>query len=230
MIAAVESLGRRLDDFVERERLFTRDASHELRTPIAVFKGSLDLLERKNSLSEADAKILQRMRRSVEGMETLVETLLMLAREDGFGEQPDSFDAAALVQKQVDALQPLAENTNNVLTVHCDSAIISSTHPRVIEILTSNLISNALQFTSNGQVSVSINNKQLAVADTGIGMDEDTQARMFQPFFRGNPEVNGGYGLGLAIVRRLVDRCGWQLQVSSARNEGTTITILFSSQ
>ncbi|MEM9620377.1 MAG: HAMP domain-containing sensor histidine kinase [Pseudomonadota bacterium] len=230
MIAAVESLGRRLDEFVERERLFTRDASHELRTPIAVFKGSLDLLERRQSLSDADGKILHRMRRSVEGMETLVETLLMLAREDGFVEPANAFDATALVQKQVEALQPLAENTNNTLSMTSDAKVIANGHPRVIEILTSNLISNALQFTQDGRVDVHITEKELAVTDTGIGMDEDTQARMFQPFFRGDPQMaNGGYGLGLAIVRRLVDRCGWQLEVVSAKGRGTTIKVLFGA-
>ena len=69
-----------MDTFIERERIFTRDASHELRTPIAVFKGSLDLLQRKSDRSEDDEKAFARMRRTVEDMEGLIETLLLLAR------------------------------------------------------------------------------------------------------------------------------------------------------
>ncbi len=236
MIAAVESLGQRLDNFVERERLFTRDASHELRTPIAVFKGSLDLLERRqqmsaNPLSDGDEKILLRMRRSVEGMETLVETLLLLAREDGITSTGED-NIAPLVRAQVDALQPLAEQSNNTLTVSATGPV-ANTHPRVIEILTTNLVSNALQFTRDGSVSVDLSNRQLSVTDSGPGMDQETQARMFQPFFRGPQQAPSrqeqGYGLGLAIVKRLVEQCGWHLEVQSELNKGTCITVLFDA-
>ncbi len=241
MIAAVESLGERLDEFVERERLFTRDASHELRTPIAVFKGSLDLLERKHALSAADQAVLTRMRRSANGMETLVETLLMLARENSFNEPAEDCDIAALVQAQLEALQPLADQGNNTLTMNTaaaepGSALASGsahavTYPKVIEILTTNLVSNALQFTQGGTVEVNVTSGSLEVRDTGVGMDADTQARMFQPFFRGDPTVsNGGYGLGLAIVRRLVERCGWSLQVESEPGVGTSIRVVFSNR
>lgn len=88
MIDAIDSFAERLDTFIERERIFTRDASHELRTPIAVFKGSLDLLQRKTDRSDDDLKAFARMRRTVEDMEGLIETLLLLAR----GEEVERID------------------------------------------------------------------------------------------------------------------------------------------
>ena len=82
MIQAVEQFTGRLDAAIERERVFTRDAGHELRTPVAVFKGSLDLLEQRADRPEFEQAALKRMRRTVVDMERLLETLLLLAREE----------------------------------------------------------------------------------------------------------------------------------------------------
>ncbi|TNF86612.1 MAG: hypothetical protein EP301_08330, partial [Gammaproteobacteria bacterium] len=82
MIIAVEQFTERLNAAIERERIFTRDAGHELRTPVAVFKGSLDLMEQNRDRPKHDAQALARMRKTVEDMEVLLETLLLLAREE----------------------------------------------------------------------------------------------------------------------------------------------------
>ena len=82
MVEALQAFSFRLEQFIERERTFTRDAGHELRTPIAVLKGSLDILETNKQRSDTDLQALQRMRRVLSDMETLLETLLMLAREE----------------------------------------------------------------------------------------------------------------------------------------------------
>ena len=82
MVDALDRFTSRLDAAIERERLFTRDAGHELRTPLAVFKGSLDLLERDSNRPTHDRRALARMRRTADGMESLLETLLTLAHEE----------------------------------------------------------------------------------------------------------------------------------------------------
>ena len=82
MMDALERFAERLTAAIERERVFTRDAGHELRTPLAVFKGSLDLLERNDRRPAHDREALARMRRTADGMESLLETLLLLARKE----------------------------------------------------------------------------------------------------------------------------------------------------
>lgn len=82
MVRALQHFTSRLDAAIERERVFTRDAGHELRTPVAVFKGTLDLLEKDTRRSRQDLQALARMRKTVTDMESLLETLLLLARGD----------------------------------------------------------------------------------------------------------------------------------------------------
>ena len=115
MIDAIDSFAERLDTFIERERIFTRDASHELRTPIAVFKGSLDLLQRKSDRSEDDEKAFARMRRTVEDMEGLIETLLLLARGEEVERIHEIRCLNDLVPGFVEQLVPMAADRGGCL-------------------------------------------------------------------------------------------------------------------
>ncbi|MEC7076737.1 MAG: HAMP domain-containing sensor histidine kinase, partial [Pseudomonadota bacterium] len=108
MIDAIDSFTERLDTFIERERIFTRDASHELRTPIAVFKGSLDLLQRQSERPQEDARALARMRRTVEDMEGLIQTLLLLARGEEVEQPGVRLRLNDLVPELIDQVTPLA--------------------------------------------------------------------------------------------------------------------------
>ena len=108
MIDAIDNFTERLDAYIERERIFTRDASHELRTPIAVFKGSLDLLQRQSERPEEDLRALARMRRTVEDMEGLIQTLLLLARGEELQQPGVRVRLNDLIPDLIDQVAPLA--------------------------------------------------------------------------------------------------------------------------
>jgi signal transduction histidine kinase len=229
MIEAVEHFATRLNAFIERERVFTRDASHELRTPLAVFKGSLDLLERDGDRRQGDLDALRRMRRTVEEMEGLISTLLLLAREESHALPTSEVVVNEIAAEQVDQLRPMASRNGNVIGL-TENALLSVEAPaEVIRIIVSNLLRNAISYTRDGKIEIVIGVGSLTVRDTGIGMSEEELEHVFEPFFRADNgrSLSRGHGLGLPIVRRLVAEHGWELRVRSRLEAGTQLEIVF---
>ena len=100
---------------------------------------------------------------------------------------------------------------------------------KVLEIVLSNLIRNALTYTHNGAVTVTVTANSVRVSDTGIGMSAEELQNAFEPFFRAEPSrsVTKGHGLGLSIVRRLSRQFGWTVLTASQPNEGTSVEVQF---
>ncbi len=230
MLETLEAFSARLEQFIERERTFTRDASHELRTPIAVLKGSLDIFEQMDlALTERQVMVQQRMRRAVTEMETLLETLLLLAREE------DVFIAAdapltsvnQVVAEEIELLAELAEKNRNRIVLQEDGEALCRAKPRVLGIIVSNLLRNALTYTQDGKVIVRVTTDEVLVRDTGVGISEDDQEKVFNAFYRGenSRHAASGQGLGLALVRRLSQQLEWPVKVHSTLGEGTEFRV-----
>ena len=229
MIDSIDSFAERLDTFIERERIFTRDASHELRTPIAVFKGSLDLLQRKSDRSEDDVKAFARMRRTVDDMEGLIETLLLLARGEEVERIHEIRCLNELIPGYVEQLAPMAAERGLDLSIDEQAQLWVKAPSRVIQIILTNLLRNAINYTQQGSVIVRIRKNTISVIDTGIGMSPEELQHAFEPFYRGERSraSSMGHGLGLSIVRRLVHQFDWPIHVQSNVGKGTEVTIEF---
>jgi signal transduction histidine kinase len=229
MIDAIDSFAERLDTFIERERIFTRDASHELRTPIAVFKGSLDLLQRKTDRSDDDIKAFARMRRTVDDMEGLIETLLLLARGEEVERIHEIRCLNELIPSFVEQVAPMAEQRGLELSIDEQAQLWVKSPSRVVQIVLINLLRNAINYTQQGSVIVRISKNSVSVIDTGIGMSPEELQHAFEPFYRGERSraSSMGHGLGLSIVRRLVHQFDWPIRVQSNVGKGTEVTIEF---
>ena len=230
MIDAIDNFTERLDTYIERERIFTRDASHELRTPIAVFKGSLDLLQRQSERPEEDLRALARMRRTVEDMEGLIQTLLLLARGEELQQPGVRVRLNDLIPDLIDQVAPLATDRGIKLVLVESAELWVQAPDRVVQILLINLLRNGISYTPEGQVQVEIQNKAVTVKDTGIGMTSSELSQAFEPFYRSERGRSNspGHGLGLSIVRRLVHQFEWKISVQSNVGEGTEVTINFA--
>ncbi len=227
MIDAVKQFSSRLATFVERERIFTRDAGHELRTPVAVFKGNLDLLEQNPHRPAAEQKALQRMRRTVDDMELLLETLLLLAREDAVRMPAADISVNEAVAAQLELFSPMAERAGNRVSLHEDARLTVRAPPKVVEIVVGNLVRNAINYTRNGTVEVRITDNSVIVRDSGVGMSVEQLEQAFEPFYRADDSraLTRGHGLGLAIVKRLCHQFGWAISAHSTPAEGTRIEV-----
>ncbi len=222
----LEQAMKRVEAFVEREQQFSRYASHELRTPVTIIKGAVVLLKRKLSGEEDPAwRPLMRIERSVTNMENIIETLLWLSREDMPIDQKQSFPLVPIVQETIEQNRYLIGNKP------IDIEIISEAEPQLalptsfFQIALTNLIRNAIQHTPSGKISVVIKADRVLVTDTGAGMITDDLKHTPGQHFTG--ETNEGFGLGLSIVQRLCNRFGWELNIESETDHGTTVELIF---
>jgi signal transduction histidine kinase len=224
LVKALDQFTHRLELFIDRERLFTRDASHELRTPIAVLRSAMELLERRYEVEED--KTIRRIYRTLYDMEALIETLLLLARE-----QEDSLPSSRvivnqLISEEVETLRLLFQDKAIAVQVEEDSELVLQAPARVLQILIGNLLRNAFNYTPRGTIAIRIWDQGFAVKDSGVGMDEEQVKQVFQPFYQVEKGGNG-YGLGMTIVKRLCNRYNWHLNVASELGSGTEIRVYF---
>ncbi|MBX3727474.1 MAG: HAMP domain-containing histidine kinase [Xanthomonadales bacterium] len=228
LAGAMRTFAERNQAFVQRERNFTRDASHELRSPLTVIKIACDVLLGEDGLTPFAERNLQRIRRSARDMEALIESFLILARESDTGLPEEDFLANEVVLEEVENARAGLADRPVVLRVEQRAQLRLHAPPRVFGVVVGNLIRNACQYTERGEVVVTIDAGSIEVADTGIGMAPDELDRVFEPFFRSErASGRSGHGIGLTIVRRLSDRFGWQVSMASEQDRGTRVGLRF---
>lgn len=227
LASSLHDFASRIGQFVERERNFTRDASHELRTPLAVIRVAGDMLATDDGLSPSARRALERIRGAGRDMETLIETFLILAREGETDLPDEDFSVSSVVREEIEKAQPLLGDRPVELQFECSRDVRLRAPPRVLSVLVGNLLRNACHYTDAGKVSVVVGDGRIEVRDTGIGMTEQELAEAFTPFFRGGDRSREGQGVGLSIVRRLSERYGWPVELSSHPGAGTVATVHF---
>ncbi len=223
---ALHGFATRLEEFVERERAFTRDASHELRTPLTVIKASADMLTDEDS-PPFTRRAAERILRSVRDMESLIESFLILARESDAGLPEEEFSVNDAVRAEIESAEPLCAGKPVHIVREERAELVLYSSPRAFSVLIGNLIRNACQYTDHGRVTVAVESDRVVVRDTGSGMSEQELKRAFVSFFRGGQGRGGGHGIGLTIVKRLADRFGWEVGMSSEQGVGTIVTVTF---
>jgi signal transduction histidine kinase len=217
----------RLHDFIERERLFTGDVSHELRTPMAVINGATELLLNDPGIDGKNQERIARIGRAVAEMGEISGALLALAREQQPSLlQPESCDAGAVASELVERYRNLRHGKPVELTLIVHSLPVVRADRTVLAMVLGNLLRNALGFTENGEVRVTLNAGSIVVEDTGQGLVSDDSSRLFQAYVRG--DNSSGAGLGLSLVKRLCDRQGWRISLSNRPAGGACACLTFS--
>lgn len=231
---AVNNLIERMRDSYRQQTRFVSDASHELRTPIAVIKGYADMLDR---WGKTDEKVLtesiEAIKTESEHMNYLVEQLLFLARGDNgkakmtFAE----FDLAQMIREvyeeyvMIDAEHTYHCKAENTVTVFGDISMLKQT-ARI-------LLDNAKKYTPEGgmiNISAGLDGSVpfFSVQDTGIGIDQESLPHIFDRFYRADSSRSrdtGGTGLGLAIARWIVGKHDGRFDVLTREGVGTRITV-----
>jgi signal transduction histidine kinase len=218
---------QRLAHFLERERQFTRDASHELRSPLTVIRMATSLLLEDRDLSETRRRTAQRIQRACHDMEELTNAFLLLARETETGLPVEAICVNDLIADEVERARLLLVDKPVTAEVRSTNRVYVDAPEKVLSILMGNLLRNAFSYTEVGQVVVEIGDRQVKIRDTGVGIPATRIEEMFRPFVRGEGQRRGGHGVGLTIVRRLSDRFGWPINIESTPGVGTTVTIDF---
>lgn len=202
LAGTIEKTLERISAFVARERYFTDSASHELRTPITVITGALELLE-ESELSAADEKLVDRVRRATLDMKTTIEMFLCLARETDDGLYDKQFLVIPMVDRAIDQQRHLLNGKFVEVKIDRLAKPRVSGHPQAFFIAVNNLVRNAFEHTlaGHGPIAILIKEHELLVTNQ-VKSDADGPRTPTE----GLPH---GYGLGLGIVQRLCERNGW---------------------
>jgi two-component system sensor histidine kinase QseC len=191
----------RLRGFGERERNFTRDASHELRSPLTVIKMSADMLAEETNLSSFGMRSLDRIRRSSRELESLVEAFLVLSRESDKGLPEEDFVVNGVLRKEVESAsqQVIGRDVQIVLEEPSSFALHGS--PRVFAVMINQLLRHALHQTEQGKVVVTVMPGVISVAN-----------HVAEPSRENAVDT---HGFDMAIARRLSDRFQWPIELRS---------------
>jgi signal transduction histidine kinase len=225
--AALSQFADRLNAFVERERNFTRDASHELRSPLTVICLAADTLLSQQALSTESRATVERIKRAVVDMEELVQAFLLLARESDAGLDKQEVCVNQIVDEELQRARLIAGDKPIELESTADCLVHTEASNKALSILFGNLIGNAFSYTDAGRIAVHVAPGSVVIEDSGVGMEPDRVRTLLKPFHRADPNRAGGHGVGLTIVKRLSDRFGWPVQIDSQPGSGTRVTVDF---
>jgi heavy metal sensor kinase len=226
----------RIEASVIRIKKFTADASHDLRTPVALIRTSAELALRRSRTEDEYREVLSRILTSAEETTHLIENLLALARADA--------DAADLHFKDIDLVPHLEKiaREGDILTTAKGiqflkelpaGAVQISADPAAIERLLLIVLENAVKYTpSGGRIEMALSNgagtARIEIRDTGIGIDSKDLPHIFERFYRADEarsRESGGSGLGLAIAHWIVEVHGGSIEAQSARGNGSVFRI-----
>ncbi len=226
-----EMLGR-LDRAFQRERQFIADASHELRTPLAAMQAILDVTGEKARASATYRMALADLAEEVARLRRLAENLLLLAQTNGQRLQPQkTVHLSLLLEDVVESLAPLAAEKGLAVLCRVPPGIHLAGDMDGLIRLFANLLDNAIKYTDRGEISVAARAGangvvEVAVEDTGIGIDATQLPHIFERFYRSDQSRNAdGFGLGLAIARTIAEEHGGSVDVQSEVGTGTRMIV-----
>jgi heavy metal sensor kinase len=224
----------RLEEAFERQARFTADASHELRTPVAVILTQTTMAQRKERSSAEYKEVIAACHTAAKRMKRLVDGLLTLARNDAgtFELQKTEVDLRQVVEECLDLLQPLAAERGVTLRRELDAASVDGDAERLVQVVM-NLVTNAVHYNRpEGDVLASLKTEAgsvvLAVTDTGVGIAPEHVPHVFERFFRADAarsSRDGGTGLGLAITKAIVEAHGGTVSCESESGKGSAFTV-----
>lgn len=245
---ALGRLARRVTEFLDRERNFTRDASHELRSPLTVIRLAADMLLFEQELDHPARNSVLRIKRATNDMEELTEAFLLLARESLHGLSVEPVDLNELLAEEVERAQLLAGTRPLQVRMVAECNMQLDASQKVLSVMLGNLLRNAVNYTEEGEVLARVGRGFVEITDSGVGMAREEVDKVFRPFYRagaseqsasaGAPSgprsgaesmqrPRGGHGVGLTIVKRLSDRFSWPVRIDSTPGVGTRVVVEF---
>lgn len=215
---------------------FISNVSHEIKTPLSVIQSYASLLEDDSLDKEERHQCVRALSQASLRLNDLISNILKMNKLENQEIKPDIcvFSLDAQLAEIIVSYEKLIEEKNISLSCNLEEIKIKSC-PSYLEIVWSNLLSNAIKFTSEGgSISVTLTregeNAVVSFSDTGCGIDSETGKHIFDRFYQGDTSHKSqGNGLGLALVKRVIDVLGYSISVSSELGKGSTFTIILKN-
>ncbi len=233
---AINSLLDRIEEAMQREKQFTSDASHQLRTPLAVLKGTLEVLIRRDrSIEEYQTKIISSIK-EIDRISEIVDQLLLLARfnKADLLVEKQYFATATLIDDIVQRFRNQIAAKEICVTIEDEKQQQLTTSRYYLELILENIISNAIKYsTPKTKIVIRLFETEqrpcISVQDEGIGIAATDLEKVFHPFYRAAAIETGikGNGLGLSIVKKASELLNVAVNIQSAPNKGTIVLLKF---
>jgi signal transduction histidine kinase len=234
MTAMLEGLHRAFT----QQREFLANAAHELKTPVAILKSTLQSLLQIPRTSDEYRLGLEEALEDMARLEKLLHSMLRLARAEQWAagslhRDLEVVDVAGTCQSAVDRLQPVARERNVAIQFDANGTVLLRADAEDLELVWANLLENAIRFSPDGgqvQLRVRSNGRwgYIDVEDRGPGIPAPELPHVFERFHRGDSSRarnTGGYGLGLAISKALIEAYGGSIAPHSQEGQGTKMTV-----
>ncbi|MBQ7227414.1 MAG: HAMP domain-containing histidine kinase [Clostridia bacterium] len=211
---------------------FIANVSHELKTPLAVIGNYATALSSSELDEETRTSYTDSLVSASNRLSNLVTNVLKLSKlENGaLAPEKERFDASELLRECTLRYESVIEDKNLELDCEIEDELFTYSTPSYYEIIFSNLLSNAFKFSQpGGKVEIKLTAREkitFTVRDYGCGINEETGARIFEKFYQGDTShASEGNGLGLALVKKVIDLLGGEMSVQSKPNEGSTFRV-----
>ena len=230
-----ENINIMTDELAKNEVLktdFISNVSHEIKTPLAVIQNYAKALQMNGLTDSKRQEYLNGLITQTNKLSNLISNILKLNKLENQKIVPEieELDLAELVRETTLSFENLLEKKNLELECNIDETKILGS-ASLIEIVLNNLISNAIKFTNpNGKITISLSNEKdcaiIKVKDTGLGISKEVGEHIFDKFYQGDTSHSGeGNGLGLALVKKVIDVMGGEINVESKVGVGTTFIV-----
>ena len=223
------AIGLRNDEILKKD--FMSNFSHEIKTPIAIMNGYINLLKRNEMSKEERDEYIDKLYNSSINLSNLISNILKLNKLENSEIELNDVNLSNVLENVIISYDELINNKKINLDIDMDDRLIKYTNESFIQIIFSNLISNAIKFSKyEGIVEIKLKNKndyiEFMVKDNGIGMSKDTIIHIFNRFYQGDTShKTEGNGLGLSMVKKAIDRLGYKISIESEEEKGSTFIV-----
>ncbi|UJD96077.1 two-component system sensor histidine kinase QseC [Lelliottia amnigena] len=228
LLDALNHLFDRTQEMMTRERRFTSDAAHELRSPLTALKVQTEVAQLSLDDPAAQQKALAQLHTGIDRASRLVDQLLTLSRLDSLDnlDDIDAIPLADLLQSAVMDIYHHAQRAGIEIRLNIHTQVTRSGQPLLLSLLVRNLLDNAVRYSPRGStVDVTLNAQSFTVRDNGPGISPDALARIGERFYRPPGQDQTGSGLGLSIVKRIAALHGMRVSLANVREGGFEVTV-----
>ncbi|WP_368747476.1 quorum sensing histidine kinase QseC [Enterobacter cancerogenus] len=229
LLDSLNHLFTRTQEMMSRERRFTSDAAHELRSPLAALKVQTDVAQLYLDDPQAQAKALAQMHAGIDRASRLVDQLLTLSRLDSLDnlDNIEPLALADLLQSAVMDIYHPAQQAGIDIRLNINAPQATRTGQQLLlSLLVRNLLDNAIRYSPRGSVvDVTLNARSFSVRDNGPGIASDALARVGERFYRPPGQDETGSGLGLSIVKRIAALHGMRVSLANGAEGGLDVTV-----
>lgn len=216
---------KKIQSQTEVLRQFSTDAAHEFKTPLMIIHSEIDC-----AIKSGDYKTgLDNIRSQIYFLDTMISTLLTITRLEKEEIQKNEVNVSELIEEIILKTEHLFSEKQLRVIKNIEKNVILLSNHSMLQIIFSNLLSNAFNYTPAGEIRITLTAKEFCVQDTGIGIAKESIGKIWDRLYRVNSSwsLQNGHGLGLFLVKTVVEKLGYAISVKSEKGEGSTFTVKF---